>query len=96
MVLPMLEVLGFFVGVHLTMTLFGSLYRVIDLAFCLSEFWLEITARISLNIAVILLIYLLFSGDFVNGFTFGQIFFAVFHILIFWLGQLTVLLIRRD
>ena len=92
----MLELLGFFVGIHLTMTLFGSLYRIIDLNFCLSEFWLEITARISLNIAVIFLIYFLLSGSFVTGFTYGQIFFAAFHILIFWVGQFTIYLIRRD
>lgn len=91
----MLEVLGFFAGVHLTLTLFGALYRIIDLRYCLSQFWLEITARISLNIAIIFLIYWLISGSFVTGFMAGQIFFALFHVSIFWIGQLALRLVQR-
>lgn len=96
----MLEVIayifGFLIGVHLTITLFGALYRVIDLAYCLADHWLDIAARISLNIAIIFLLYSLISGPFITGFFVGQIFFAVFHVAIFWIGQLTIYLLRRS
>lgn len=91
----MLEVIGFFIGVHLTMTLFAACYRLIDLGYCLSEFWLEIVARISLNAAVIFLIYFLTTGNFREGFLIGQLFFTLFHIGIFWIARLLTSVSRR-
>lgn len=90
-----LNVLGFFIGLHLTVKLFGSLYRIIDLWFCIKDFWIEITAHIALNSTLIFLIYFLTSGSFETGFLIGQIFFAVFHILIFWVGRLALFILRR-
>lgn len=87
----LLTVLGFLVGVHLTITLFGALYRIIDLSFALRHFWLEITSRIAFNLTLIFLIYF-FAGDgFLQGFISGQIFFALFHVGIFWCGRLIVI-----
>jgi len=91
----LLQLTGFCVGVHLTMTLLASLYRIIDLRYRLHEFWLQVTARIFLNGAIIFLVYFLTSGNFEHGFWVGQIFFLVFHISIFWVGQLTLFLLYR-
>lgn len=91
----LLQVTGFFIGVHLTITLFSSLYRIIDLGYHLSKFWLPITARIFFNGSLIFLIYFLTRGDFETGFWVGQIFFVIFHVSIFWVGQLALFLLRR-
>tara|TARA_R110002111_G_scaffold203687_7_gene268502 strand:- start:149 stop:439 length:291 start_codon:yes stop_codon:yes gene_type:complete len=91
-----LNIVGFFAGVHLTMMLIASLYRLIDLNYCIKEFWLEITARIGLNAGLIFLVYFLTNGSFESGFLLGQVFFTIFHVSIFWLGQLTLFLNHRD
>jgi hypothetical protein len=91
----LLQLTGFFIGVQFTIMLFGSLYRLIDLGYRLGEFWLPITARIFLNASMVFLVYFLTSGDFESGFWVGQIFFVIFHISIFWVGQLALFLRRR-
>jgi len=91
----MLELLGFLVGVHLTIVLLASMYRVIDLWYCISGHWLEVAARISLTIGIIFVIYFLSRGDFRDGFYTGQIFFGCFHVGIFWVGRLQIAYMRR-
>ena len=92
----LLTVLGFLIGVHLTMTLLGALYRIIDLSFSLKHFWLEITSRIAFNLTLIFLVYFFVSGLFLQGFLYGQVFFIVFHVTVFWLGQVLVTIIKRS
>lgn len=89
-------ILGFLVGVHLTITLLGALYRIIDLSFSLKHFWLEITSRIALNLTLIFLVYFFVSGHFLQGFLYGQVFFVIFHVTVFWLGQALVSVIKRS
>lgn len=91
----MMTVLGFLLGVHLTVTLFGALYRLIDLSFALKQFWLQITSRIALNLTLIFLIYSFATGDLLQGFIYGQIFFTLFHIGVYWVGQLLAVIIHR-
>jgi hypothetical protein len=38
----------------------------------------------------------LIEGAFVTGFLTGQIFFAIFHISVFWIGQVVVRLSRKS
>ncbi|MFT4799840.1 MAG: hypothetical protein ACJAYE_002236 [Candidatus Azotimanducaceae bacterium] len=90
-----LQLTGFCVGVHLTITLLGSLYRLIDLGYRLSDFWLPVIARIFLNGGIIFLVYFLSSGNFELGFWVGQCFFLIFHISIFWVGQFALFLLHR-
>ncbi len=92
----LLTVIGFLFGVHLTITLFGSLYRIIDLSFSLEHFWLEITSRVAFNLTLIFLVYFFISGELLQGFLYGQIFFTVFHVTVFWLGQLLVSILKRS
>ena len=91
----LLQLTGFCIGVHLTMTLLGSLYRIIDLGYRLREFWLQVTARIFLNAGIIFLVYFLASGNFELGIWVGQCFFLIFHISIFWVGRIALFLLHR-
>ena len=90
----LLTIIGFLLGVHLTISLFGAGYRLIDLRFALSQFWLNVTSRIAFYLTVIVLIYQYTSGDFTSGFFYGQVFFTIFHIGVFWLGQIMVTLLN--
>lgn len=93
--LKMLEVLGFVIGIHLTILLFASCYRVIDLWYCIGKHWLTVMARISIIAGTILIFYFLSPGAFQEGFYAGQVFFACFHVVIFWLGRLLVAYMRH-
>ncbi len=85
-----MTILGFLLGVQLTTTLFGALYRIIDLGYALQQYWIEIVSRIAFNSTLIFLVYYFASGSFLEGFIWGQLFFTAFHIGIFWFGQLLV------
>ena len=90
----MLETLGFFIGVQLTINLFASCYRIIDLWYCIAEYRFSILAKISFNLLIILACYLIGNEGFIFGLIVGQIFFSLYHICIFWLGQLLVIILR--
>lgn len=64
----MLTVLGFLCGVHLTITLLGACYRIIDLSYAWQAHGLEITSKIALNCTFIFLIYSFAQGDLLQGF----------------------------
>ena len=95
----MLEVLGFLLGVHLTICLLASCYRIIDLWYCLKQHLTDIATRIVLNLGSIFFVYYLayylgggsmsgYSMPFFSGFIYGQVFFIIFHVAIFWLARL--------
>lgn len=86
----LLLVVGFVIGIHLTVILFGALYRVIDLAYAWPRYGLANLSRIALFATVIGLIYAFAEGPFLTGFRNAQVFFCVFHIVVFWLGQWAV------
>ncbi|MFT7687691.1 MAG: hypothetical protein ACI9FB_003048 [Candidatus Azotimanducaceae bacterium] len=90
----MLEFLGFLIGIQLTINLFASCYRIIDLWYCIAEHKLAIAIRICVNLAAILIFYLVGNDQFEMGLVYGQLFFAAYHICIFWFGQLMVLILR--
>jgi len=90
----MIEIFGFFIGVQLTINLFASCYRVIDLWYCLNEHLVSILSRIGINLLLIVMCYLLGNDAFISGLIAGQIFFSLYHLCIFWLGQLLVILLR--
>ncbi len=95
----MIELAGFLIGVQMTILLFASLYRVIDLWYCIRDYWIHSMARIALYAAVIALVYYLGrspdDNGFSHGFFYGQLFFAVFHITIFWIGRLQLLFMKH-
>ncbi len=91
----MYELIGFIVGVQLTMMLLAALYRILDLWYRILDFWLAVAGRILLVSGAIVLIYTATGGGFQSGFFVGQVFFVIFHIAIFWLGRLQIAYMRR-
>ena len=91
----MFEVLGFLLGVHLTIALIASCYRIIDLWYCIKDHVIEVVARIAINLTLIFLIYSLADSKFCDGFLIGQIFLFVFHVKIFWTGSLLMLYMKH-
>ncbi len=87
-----LTIIGFLGGVHLAMMLIAACYRVIDLWYRISDFWLSISMRILLLAVINLVPHLLaadlISDDLLTGFMWGQVFFACFHVGIYWLARL--------
>ena len=91
----MLEFLGLLFGVQLTINLYASCYRIIDLWYCIAKHGPAIALKITLNILAIFLFYLLGNEQFEIGLVYGQILFTIYHICIFWVGQLLVLILRK-
>jgi hypothetical protein len=90
----MIEMFGFVVGVHLTIMLLASLYRILDLWYCFRDHWLVTISRILLISGLIFLVYFFTREEFRIGFQVGQIFFMVFHITMFWITRLIIVCLR--
>lgn len=73
----------------------ASLYRIIDLWYCILHHWWKITVRLALILVVMFLLYSLADDHFVNGFMTGQVFFTIFHIGVFWIIRLQSAYMRR-
>lgn len=84
----MIEVLLFILGVHLAMQLIVRLYRIIDLWYRIRDFALGILVSIAgYGILIALLIWAL-EGKAETALMAGGIFFAIFHLAVFWIGKL--------
>lgn len=82
----MIDVLLFLLGVHLTMILFADCYRVIDLWYAIGEHAAAVTLRLIIIVSVIAVTYYLVPASHEAAVLWGQIFFAAFHISVYWLG----------
>ena len=91
-----LDILSFLLGIHLSMTLIASFYRIIDLWYRISDFLNQVLLRITL-VAALNIIFILWLEDSRQvAFIYGQLFFMVFHIAIYWIGRIMVYLLTRD
>ena len=91
-----LEVLCFLLGIHLSMMMIASCYRLIDLWYRLREFIIGILVRI-IVVAALNAIFIIWLQDaYQIAFITGQLFFLIFHIVIFWIGRVLVMLITRN
>ena len=91
-----LDLLSFLLGIHLSMTLIASFYRIIDLWYRISDFLIQILIRITL-VAVLNLVFILWLEDSrQTAFIYGQLFFMVFHIVIYWIGRVMVRFLTRN
>jgi hypothetical protein len=90
-----LEVLCFFLGLHLTMLLVAACYRVIDLWYRISDYAVSILLQILATLTVIGLCLWLIGAELRNAFLAGQIFFVSFHITIYWLGRAVLVMLGR-
>ncbi len=88
-----LDILCFLLGIHLSMMLVASLYRIIDLWYRISEFYGRVLGRILLVLLLNAIFVFGLDGSKQNALIMGQIFFLAFHIFIFLVGR-TVLAIQ--
>ena len=86
----MFDIILFLLGIHLTIVLLASCYRIIDLWYCISIYSVQIVSRIALYLTIIALIYYFLES---KSFLYGQLFFAIFHVSIFWIGRLLLKLL---
>jgi hypothetical protein len=91
-----LDSLSFLLGIHLCMTLIASFYRIIDLWYRISDFLIQILIRITLVAVLNLIIFLMLEDSRQTAFIYGQLFFMVFHIAIYWIGRIMVYFLARS
>lgn len=81
------EILIFLLGLHLTMQLIASLYRIIDLWYRIGDFLLTIARSVTFYTLSIVFIWWYLEGSNESAFLWGCAFFLSFHVSIFWIGQ---------
>ena len=92
----MLEVLCFLLGVHLSMMLIASCYGLIDLWYRIADFIFPILVRMLVVAGLNTIFILWLQGTNQIAFISGQLFFLVFHIVIFWIGRILVIFLTRQ
>lgn len=78
---------SFIVGVHLTIILFAAGYAFIDHAYCLVDHWKRLLLRLIVIVGITAAIYAFTPTAVRQAFMYGQFFFAIFHVLIFFVGK---------
>jgi len=86
----MLEVFAFLAGIHVMMMLIASIYGFVDLWYRIGDFWLQVTARVVFVVAINLLLTWILDGEIRLAFLWGQGFYLVFHIVVFWFARLGI------
>jgi len=81
------DIFFFLLGIHLTMQLIASFYRIIDLWYRIEDFIKPIARSIISYTIIMLLIWWYFEGSYESAFLWGCLFFLGFHLSIFWIGQ---------
>jgi len=81
----MLEVLFFAAGIQMMIELLAAGYRFIDLKYRLGDFWVRLTLRALILLALDTLLLTQLPDIFASAFFWGQATYLVFHIGIFWL-----------
>ena len=92
----MLWALSFLLGLQLMIVLLGSAYRYIDLWYRIKDYWLTITIRFVIALAITYVIFLLLPAPFNEAFISGLGFYLLFHIAIFWIGRLAIWLFEQS
>ena len=91
-----LEILCFLLGIHLSMMLVASCYRLVDLWYRITDFIFTILIRIIVIAALNAIFILWLQGANQIAFITGQLFFLAFHIVIFWVGRILVIFLTRN
>ncbi len=81
------DIFIFLLALHLTMQLVASLYRIVDLWYRIGDFLLPIARSVISYALIMALIWWYLEGSRESAFLWGCIFFLVFHVSIFWIGQ---------
>ncbi len=91
-----LNFLCFLLGIHLSMTLVASCYRIIDLWYRIRDFVGQILLRITLVTALNVFFILWLEDSRQTAFISGQLFFLAFHVIIYWVGRAMVYFLSRN
>jgi hypothetical protein len=90
-----LNILCFLLGVHLSMMLVASCYRLIDLWYRITDFIFSILARIAALLALNAIFILWLQGTNQVALIGGQLFFLLFHVTVFWAGRILIIFLTR-
>lgn len=91
-----LNILCFLLGIHLSMTLIASCYRIIDLWYRIDEFLGQISQRLALVVILNAIVILWLEDSRQIAFISGQLLFLVFHVFIYWVGRIMVYFLSRN
>jgi len=91
-----IDSLLFLLGVLLCTRLIAACYGIIDLWYCWRQFWFRVFVKIAILVALIVAVGQLSAPSHQIAFLAGLIFFALFHVAIYWVGQLIRHLIERQ
>ena len=81
------DIFIFLLGVHLTMQLVASLYRILDLWYRIGDFLFPIARSVIFYTLIMALIWWYLEGSKESTFLWGCLFFLGFHVSVFWIGQ---------
>ena len=90
----MLEVLMFIAGIQMMIELLAAGYRFIDLKYRLGDFWVQLTSRALILLAVNAVLLMQLPDMLASAFLWGQVAYLLFHIGIFWLIRAGLSLLR--
>ncbi|MBD3649375.1 MAG: hypothetical protein HUJ31_18420 [Pseudomonadales bacterium] len=91
----MLEFILFLLGIHLMMAIIAGAYRIIDLWYRISDFTVSIAVRLLIPLVLTGILLTWLEGSDFRAFAAGLIGFAGFHIAIFWIVRLVLILGRN-
>ena len=89
----MMDVLLFLLGVHLCTRLIAAFYGIVDLWYCWRQYWYRPLLNILLWSAIVAAVGLITMPAHHTAYIAGLAFFTIFHIVIYWVGQLLARLI---
>ena len=84
----MIDFLCFLLGVLLGTRWIAASYAIVDLWYCRQQYWPRIIGNIFLWSVIIAIVGLLTMPAHHIAFAAGLGFFAIFHIAIYWVGQI--------
>jgi hypothetical protein len=90
----MLEVLMFVAGIQMMIELLAAGYRFIDLKYRLGHFWVRLTSRALILLALDAVLLTQLPDMLASAFLWGQAAYLVFHIGVFWLIRAGLSLLR--
>jgi hypothetical protein len=88
-----IDFLLFLLGVHLCTRLIAACYGIVDLWYCWRQYWHQMLGNILLWAAIVAGVGLIAAPVHHTAYMAGLAFFVVFHIVIYWVGQLLARLI---
>jgi hypothetical protein len=82
-----IDLLLFLLGVHLCTRLIAACYGIVDHWYCIRQYWHRSLGSILLWSVIILAFGYIATPTHQTAYIAGLAFFAIFHIVIYWVGQ---------